>query len=85
MDVVVAEAGIEEVDLLEPLWLSMVEHHRELTAHEWPVRDASEAWERRRRQYLDWLTRRGRGTLFTALLCSLSRGARATRAMPCCA
>ena len=65
VDVVVAEAGIEEVDLLEPLWLSMVEHHRELTAHEWPVRDASEAWARRRRQYLDWLSD-GTGTLFTA-------------------
>ena len=43
----------------------MVEHHRELTTHEWPVRDASEAWARRRRQYLDWLSD-GTGTLFTA-------------------
>jgi len=65
VEVVVAGAGIEAVDLLEPLWISMVEHHREFTAHEWPVRDAGEAWALRRRQYLDWLSN-GTGTLFTA-------------------
>ncbi len=62
---VVAEAGAGEVDRLEPLWRSMVEHHRALTAGEWPVRDGDEAWALRRRQYLDWL-RDGTGTLFTA-------------------
>jgi ribosomal protein S18 acetylase RimI-like enzyme len=69
VDVAVAEAGIDEVELLEPLWRSMVEHHRELTAHDWPVRDAGEAWARRRREYLEWLGD-GSGTLFTAAAAS---------------
>ncbi len=65
MDVIVAEAGGAEVDGLEPLWRSMVEHHRELTGHQWPVRDAGEAWALRRIQYVAWL-RDGVATLFTA-------------------
>ena len=65
MDVVVAEAGVDEVELLEPLWRSMVEHHRALVGREWPVRDAGEAWALRRIQYLEWL-RDGTATLFTA-------------------
>jgi ribosomal protein S18 acetylase RimI-like enzyme len=65
VDVVVAEAGVEEVELLEPLWRSMVEHHRALVGREWPVRDAGEAWVLRRIQYLEWL-HDGTATLFTA-------------------
>jgi hypothetical protein len=65
MDVIVAESGIAEVDRLRPLWHSMVEHHRRLTGHEWPVRDAEAAWDIRRSEYLDWLGA-GSATLFTA-------------------
>ena len=43
----------------------MVEHHRRLTGHEWPVRDAEAAWDIRRSEYLDWLGA-GSATLFTA-------------------
>src|SRR6185295_6981128 len=65
VNIVVAEAGVEEVELLEPLWRSMVEHHRALVGREWPVRDAGEAWALRRIQYLQWLGD-GTATLFTA-------------------
>jgi ribosomal protein S18 acetylase RimI-like enzyme len=65
VNAVVVEAGVAEVDRLEPLWRSMVEHHRALGGHEWPVRDAGEAWVLRRIQYVDWL-RDGSATLFTA-------------------
>jgi ribosomal protein S18 acetylase RimI-like enzyme len=65
VEMIVAEAGVAEVERLEPLWRSMVEHHRALVGHEWPVRDAGEAWTLRRIQYLDWL-RDGTATLFTA-------------------
>jgi ribosomal protein S18 acetylase RimI-like enzyme len=34
----------------------MVEHHRAVVAGTWPVREAGEAWQRRRRQYVSWLS-----------------------------
>jgi hypothetical protein len=34
----------------------MVEHHRGVVAGAWPVREAGEAWQRRRRQYVSWLS-----------------------------
>ncbi|HWH21201.1 MAG TPA: GNAT family N-acetyltransferase [Solirubrobacterales bacterium] len=59
----IVELGAGDVDLVEGLWKEMVEHHRELTGHTYPVRDADEAWRRRRGQYAEWLGS-GEGHLF---------------------
>jgi ribosomal protein S18 acetylase RimI-like enzyme len=52
-----------DIEDLRPLWVSMVEHHREVSGRTWPVRAAEDAWVRRRAQYREWLTD-GTGTLF---------------------
>jgi ribosomal protein S18 acetylase RimI-like enzyme len=62
--VIVADSG--RLDEVAPLWKSMVEHHRELTAGELPVRTAEEAWRRRRREYEAWLSS-GRAWLLLAV------------------
>jgi ribosomal protein S18 acetylase RimI-like enzyme len=61
----IRRGAISDVDGLEPLWGAMVEHHRDIAGHTWPVRDGGEAWSRRRKEYLAWLTD-GTGTLFVA-------------------
>lgn len=45
----------EQLDEVGPLFMGMVEHHREVAGHEWPVRNAEDAWSRRRQQYESWL------------------------------
>jgi ribosomal protein S18 acetylase RimI-like enzyme len=59
----IVELGVGDVDLVEGLWKEMVEHHRELTGHTYPVRSHEEAWRRRRAQYVEWLES-GEGHLF---------------------
>ncbi len=56
-----------DVEALEPLWVSMVEHHRAVAGAQWPVRTADAAWRIRQAEYRAWLTD-GSGTLFTATL-----------------
>jgi len=51
--VIVAGAG--RLDEVGPLFKGMVEHHRVVTGDQWPVREAEQAWQRRRRQYSAWL------------------------------
>jgi ribosomal protein S18 acetylase RimI-like enzyme len=53
-DVVVADAT--RLDDVGPLFRGMVEHHRLVAGEDWPVREAGAAWDRRRRQYADWLS-----------------------------
>jgi ribosomal protein S18 acetylase RimI-like enzyme len=50
---IVESVGVEGIDRLEPLWLAMVEHHRQVSSH--PVRPPAETWRRRRVQYEEWL------------------------------
>lgn len=59
----IVELGVGDVDLVEGLWKEMVEHHRELTGHAYPVRGHDEAWRRRRDQYVEWLES-GEGHLY---------------------
>ncbi|OJU86231.1 MAG: hypothetical protein BGO11_18985 [Solirubrobacterales bacterium 70-9] len=59
----IVELGVGDVDLVEGLWKEMVENHRELTDHTYPVRDTETAWRRRRDQYVAWLEA-GEGHLF---------------------
>jgi ribosomal protein S18 acetylase RimI-like enzyme len=53
--VVIAETS--DLDSVAPLFQDMVEHHRRVAGSQWPVRDAEEAWERRRVEYTEWLAR----------------------------
>ena len=55
MDIEITPGDLADVDALGPLWQTMVEHHREVVAGQVPVRDAEEAWQRRRREYVSWL------------------------------
>lgn len=57
---------LAEVDRVEPLWKAMVAHHRAVVGDAWPVRDEQGAWERRRAEYVDWLSS-GEGTMLAAL------------------
>lgn len=65
MGQLISRGGLGDVDSLEPLWMSMVEHHREVSGRTWPVRSAAGAWAIRREQYMSWLGD-GSGTLFLA-------------------
>ncbi len=56
-----------DVDELGPLWIAMVEHHRELVGPEWPVRGAEQAWALCRQEYRECLDE-ARGLLFLARL-----------------
>ncbi len=62
---VIRRGGLGDVEQLRPLWVSMLEHHREVSGRAWPVRSADEAWRRRREEYVAWLGD-GTGTLFVA-------------------
>ena len=54
MSVAIAAAGAERVDELEPLWLALHRHHREVAAQP-VVGDDAASWDRRRAWYLDML------------------------------
>jgi ribosomal protein S18 acetylase RimI-like enzyme len=61
----IRRGALGDVEQLRPLWVSMVEHHREVSGRAWPVRNADDAWRRRREEYVAWLGD-GTGTLFLA-------------------
>ncbi len=65
MAVEVERAGIDAVESLMPLWMSMVDHHREVAGADWPVRASDASWLTRREEYGLWLTD-GSGTLLVA-------------------
>lgn len=44
-----------ELDLLEPLWNALREHHSNVTPRLGEPRPRSDSWQRRRRQYKAWL------------------------------
>jgi ribosomal protein S18 acetylase RimI-like enzyme len=50
--------GANELDLLEPLWNALREHHSSVTPHLGEPRPRGESWQRRRRQYKGWLAER---------------------------
>lgn len=63
-DLVVREGGVERIPDLAELWEVLGDHHSTLDDVP-PVRAAADRWERRRRQYRDWLSERA-GRLFIA-------------------
>jgi ribosomal protein S18 acetylase RimI-like enzyme len=52
---IVETAGVEGIDRVEPLWRSMVEHHRAVIGPAVPVRATDQTWPMRRAQYGQWL------------------------------
>jgi GNAT superfamily N-acetyltransferase len=63
MDFSIRRGTVDDVDRLEPLWLALRNHH--VTLRKMPaVRSLEGSWQRRKKQYLDWLARDG----YTALL-----------------
>jgi GNAT superfamily N-acetyltransferase len=54
MSIEIAAAGAERVDELEPLWLALHRHHREVAAQP-VVADDDASWARRRAWYLEML------------------------------
>jgi ribosomal protein S18 acetylase RimI-like enzyme len=62
----ITELTLAEVDRVEPLWKAMVAHHQDVVGTAWPVRGEQDAWERRRAEYVDWLST-GEGTMLAAL------------------
>lgn len=64
---------LADVDRVEPLWKAMVAHHREVVDGAWPVRDEQSAWERRRAEYVDWLSS-GEGTMLAAVAAADKEG-----------
>jgi ribosomal protein S18 acetylase RimI-like enzyme len=57
-DVTIRRAGPEAIDLLEPLWGAMHEHHSSLPSGASELlafRSTEESWKRRRRRYEEWL------------------------------
>ncbi len=57
-DVRIVKAGVERVDELEPLWKALQSHHHDLEGHipGIPLRDLDTSWERRRVNYVGWLS-----------------------------
>jgi ribosomal protein S18 acetylase RimI-like enzyme len=47
--------GASELDLIEPLWNALREHHSQVTPTLGEPRPREESWQRRRSQYADWL------------------------------
>jgi ribosomal protein S18 acetylase RimI-like enzyme len=47
--------GVNELDLIEPLWNALREHHSSVTPNLGPPRSRRESWQRRRGQYEEWL------------------------------
>jgi ribosomal protein S18 acetylase RimI-like enzyme len=46
---------IGELNLIEPLWNALREHHSSVTPNLGPPRSRGESWQRRRAQYEQWL------------------------------
>src|ERR1019366_4332763 len=74
-------ADADRLDEVGPLFRGMVEHHRAVTGDQWPVRDAKQAWQRRRRQYTAWLAD-GRSWLLLAEAAAWPRGPARARPGP---
>jgi ribosomal protein S18 acetylase RimI-like enzyme len=63
--ITVTSEATADLEPLAPLWRSMVDHHRHVTAGDLPIRGAHEAWTLRQEEYRRWL-RDGSGTLVRA-------------------
>jgi ribosomal protein S18 acetylase RimI-like enzyme len=51
----IRQIAVSELDLIEPLWNALREHHSSVTPDLGEPRPRSESWQRRRSQYERWL------------------------------
>jgi ribosomal protein S18 acetylase RimI-like enzyme len=51
----IRQIGVDELELIEPLWNALREHHSSVTPDLGSPRSRRESWQRRRRQYEAWL------------------------------
>jgi ribosomal protein S18 acetylase RimI-like enzyme len=65
MTIDVRHGGLDDLGDVEPLWSSMLEHHRMLTGDDFPMRGHDQSWVLRREEYVGWLEG-GSGMLFLA-------------------
>lgn len=68
-EILIRAGGVELVDRLRPLWLSLYEHHRavaEILGELWPFRTADESWDVRRGEYEQWLRDEGNAFILLA-------------------
>jgi ribosomal protein S18 acetylase RimI-like enzyme len=54
----IARGDPAEIDRLEPLWKSLLEHHEQVYV-DLPQRSPEESWRRRRAEYVRWLAQEG--------------------------
>lgn len=52
----VEELDVSQVDRVEPLFMQLVDFHREVVEGAWPVRSVDTAWAHRRAEYVEWLS-----------------------------
>ena len=62
----IVDLGADEVDRVESLWRGMMAHHDAVIGDVWAVREAGDAWAKRRAQYVEWLGG-GRAWMLAAL------------------
>lgn len=55
-DLSIEPLGAGEIDLVEPLWSALREHHAAVTPDLGAPRKRADSWRRRRAQYLQWLS-----------------------------
>jgi ribosomal protein S18 acetylase RimI-like enzyme len=53
----IRQIAVSELDLIEPLWNALREHHSSVTPELGEPRPRGESWQRRRRQYEGWLAK----------------------------
>lgn len=54
----VRHLAVDEIDVLQPLWTALHDHHMGMTAHLEPVAPSvsgAESWSRRHKKYVQWL------------------------------
>jgi ribosomal protein S18 acetylase RimI-like enzyme len=55
-EVSIERLGASEIDLVEPLWSTLREHHASVAPNLGETRARADSWRRRRAQYLQWLS-----------------------------
>ena len=55
-DISIRRLDPADIDLVEPLWNALREHHASVTAHAGAPRPRADSWARRRLQYEKWLS-----------------------------
>jgi GNAT superfamily N-acetyltransferase len=58
-DILIESVGAEQLELVEPLWNALREHHASIVPALGPPRSRGDSWERRREQYRQWLVEPG--------------------------